>query len=375
MATPLASGYRFSGQAREKLSYGQVKRLAKSYGLPGDAIAQIAKGESGLYADVQQRDPGDRMVGYGLLQMTPNAWGKGSAAYRKMQSLGGVEAMRDPSKNMEMARFLYKAAGNKLTPWYGTRFLTNRKGEGTLGPIRATGATDAIGTPGTPAQTHLQFDPNSATGEALGTLLKLPARQRPPVTAPTAPSFSAAPVMASPIAQAAQQAQPEEPRTDLTSALQKIDRLGQNTGAQPTVTTPASGGGGGGGGGGSDVAFRGKPGSGVLELIHNDGGKGYGIKNGKVVDAPSTYSGVWAGHANHVHVAAGPSTVVALGKLAQRMGLHVGENPHFGGVNPVHTGGSYHYKGEAIDVSGDPKRMNAYSRAVEKYNRTRRLPS
>jgi hypothetical protein len=44
-------------------------------------------------------------------------------------------------------------------------------------------------------------------------------------------------------------------------------------------------------------------------------------------------------------------------------------------VNPVHTGGSYHYKGEAIDVSGDPKRMNAYSRAVEKYNRTRRLPS
>jgi hypothetical protein len=38
------------------------------------------------------------------------------------------------------------------------------------------------------------------------------------------------------------------------------------------------------------------------------------------------------------------------------MGLHVGENPHFGGVTPVHVQGSYHYKGEAIDVSGDPRR-------------------
>jgi hypothetical protein len=135
MATPLARGYAYSGSAKNRLSYGQVKQLAQAFGLPGDAIAQIAKGESSLYADVQQRDPGDAMVGYGLLQMTPNAWGKGSAAYKKMQSLGGIEAMSDPVKNMEMARFLYSAAGNKLSPWYGTRFLTNRSGEGSLGAV------------------------------------------------------------------------------------------------------------------------------------------------------------------------------------------------------------------------------------------------
>lgn len=120
----------------------------------------------------------------------------------------------------------------------------------------------------------------------------------------------------------------------------------------------------------------GATGSKVLELIHNDGsGKpGYGIKNGQVVNGSQVFSGVWAGHANHVHVAAGPETVVALGKLAQSMGLHVGENPHFGGVTPVHVPGSYHYKGEAIDVSGDPKKMDAFSRAVEQYNRSRQLP-
>jgi hypothetical protein len=68
-----------------------------------------------------------------------------------------------------------------------------------------------------------------------------------------------------------------------------------------------------------------------------------------------------------VHVAAGPKTVVELGKLAQRMGLHVGENPHFGGVDPVHVAGSYHYKGEAIDVSGDAKKMALFAQEVADY--------
>jgi hypothetical protein len=105
----------------------------------------------------------------------------------------------------------------------------------------------------------------------------------------------------------------------------------------------------------------------LLELIHNTGkGAGYAVKNGQRVNGPQFYSGVWAGHANHVHVAAGPDTVIALGKLAQKMGLQVGENPHFGGVHPVHVPGSYHNKGEAIDVSGDPGRMNAYAAAVER---------
>jgi hypothetical protein len=103
--------------------------------------------------------------------------------------------------------------------------------------------------------------------------------------------------------------------------------------------------------------------SGLFELIHK-GDQAYAVKNGRDVD-PSVYASVWDAHANHVHVAAGPNTVVKLGKLAQRMGLHVGENPHFGGVAPVHVKGSYHYKGEAIDVSGDPHKMNAYAKKVK----------
>lgn len=121
-------------------------------------------------------------------------------------------------------------------------------------------------------------------------------------------------------------------------------------------------------------ATPGKGGSKVLELIYNDGGSGYGIKDGQVVNGQQVFSGVWAGHADHVHVAAGPGTVEALGKLAQSLGLHVGENPHFGGVSPVHVQDSYHYKGEAIDVSGDPKLMKRFARKVEQYNRTQKLP-
>jgi hypothetical protein len=115
-----------------------------------------------------------------------------------------------------------------------------------------------------------------------------------------------------------------------------------------------------------------KGGSKIKELIFNDGGKGYAIKNGQRVDGRSFYSDVWAGHAGHVHVAAGPKTTVRLGKLAQSMGLHVGENPHFGGVTPVHVAGSNHYRGEAIDVSGDKAKMRAFARAVEGYQRSRR---
>lgn len=98
--------------------------------------------------------------------------------------------------------------------------------------------------------------------------------------------------------------------------------------------------------------------SNLLELFYNGPG-GVNVKNGRVVPR-----GFVSGHEDHVHVAAGPKTVVRLGKLAQRMGLHVGENPHFGGVEPVHAKGSYHYRDEAIDVSGDPQLMAEYARRV-----------
>lgn len=104
----------------------------------------------------------------------------------------------------------------------------------------------------------------------------------------------------------------------------------------------------------------------LFELIHKTANGGYAVKNGKKVSGPDVYGAVWNGHADHVHVAAGPETIVAVGKLAQKMGLRVGENSHFGGVHPVHVAGSYHNKDEAIDVSGDPHKMNAFAAKVER---------
>jgi hypothetical protein len=81
-------------------------------------------------------------------------------------------------------------------------------------------------------------------------------------------------------------------------------------------------------------------------------------------------------HEDHVHVAAGPTQIEALGKLAQRMGLTVSENPGFGdAVDPVHVAGSHHNRrgkskrtkktyGGAIDVSGDPEAMEEYAGRV-----------
>lgn len=45
--------------------------------------------------------------------------------------------------------------------------------------------------------------------------------------------------------------------------------------------------------------------------------------------------------------------IVAVGESLQRLGYEVSEHPAFGGVHPVHTAGSDHYSGHAIDVNDD----------------------
>lgn len=85
--------------------------------------------------------------------------------------------------------------------------------------------------------------------------------------------------------------------------------------------------------------------------------------------------GAIGGHGDHVHVAStNGDTMMELYRLAQSMGLRVGEFDGFEHVDPVHAKGSYHYSdtktskgrkvGEAMDVSGDPKKMAAFNRAV-----------
>jgi len=48
-----------------------------------------------------------------------------------------------------------------------------------------------------------------------------------------------------------------------------------------------------------------------------------------------------------------PKGIVALGKALQGLGVTVGEHPEFGGVEPVHTEGSLHYSGQALDLNAE----------------------
>jgi hypothetical protein len=163
MATPLERGYVFPGQpGAKRVSTKKLRRKARQYGLPAVAMQQISRGEANQIMNVQQPDPGDGMVGYGAFQFTPNAWGEGTAAMRKWEQLGGARGIVDDlDKQFEMARFLYKSAGNSFKPWYGTRYLTDRSGEGTLGPIRK-GANQ--GSPG-----NLNSGPGNSSLPTFGT--------------------------------------------------------------------------------------------------------------------------------------------------------------------------------------------------------------
>lgn len=143
---------------------------------------------------------------------------------------------------------------------------------------------------------------------------------------------------------------------DPLALAQNYAALGQQTQTTTKVRTT---------GGGSSAPSTGgnfSKGHSPLKEMFWQGQGGIDVKNGAKVP-----QGFVSGHQDHVHLAAGPKTVVELGHIAQRQfGLHVGENSHFGGVHPVHVQGSYHYKNEAIDVSGPPDKMRAFAHYVAK---------
>lgn len=103
-----------------------------------------------------------------------------------------------------------------------------------------------------------------------------------------------------------------------------------------------------------------RPSSQLLEMFYRGPG-GINVDNGKVVGRDFV-----DGHESHVHVAANPRDVLALGRLAQRMGLRVAENPRFGGVTQgAHVTNSLHYSRRAIDVSGgSPSLLRRFNRRV-----------
>jgi hypothetical protein len=194
--------------------------------------------------------------------------------------------------------------------------------------------------------------------------LTMPERPKVQATGPAAPSFTAKAVQAStpgPSSVVGNRLTAAGALTALETLQAQtpgtVDNSDKPTGAGASKTSSAD----------AVTGGTGFKGSGVRELFWQ-GQNGINLKNGQ----PEP-QGFVSGHTDHVHVAAGPKTVVALGKLAQSMGLHVGENPHFGGVNPVHVQGSYHYKDEAIDVSGDVKKMAAFAHRVAGYAKDRTL--
>lgn len=89
-------------------------------------------------------------------------------------------------------------------------------------------------------------------------------------------------------------------------------------------------------------------------------------------------TGAIGGHDTHAHVAfRDPQSALRGISLAQKLGLAVRENPYTDPVDPVHTEGSFHYQtfpglyrgkrlGEAIDVSGDPRKLTAFYKRLAK---------
>jgi hypothetical protein len=96
-------------------------------GLPGQTMAQIARGESNYHPFVVQHDPGDGNVGFGFFQFTPNAWGgPGNATYEKFMALGGQKGLENVERQFEMARWMYIQNGNSIVGvWHGSGYVTD----------------------------------------------------------------------------------------------------------------------------------------------------------------------------------------------------------------------------------------------------------
>jgi hypothetical protein len=226
-------------------------------------------------------------------------------------------------------------------------------------------ATRSVGTGRTPishAAGVTASAPDTDTAGGVAALLAATTQQKQyqtPITAPTPPQTGTTPAMAAPdIPQTVTPVAGEQTdsQQQLLAGLSDIlsQEQSQTTssgdrpqGAPPTPTRRSS-----------STSAKGL--SPLKELFYQGPG-GVDVKNGRVIPQGSV-----SGHQDHVHVAAGPKTVRYLGGLAQQLGLHVGENPAFGGVTPVHVKDSYHYRngGEAIDVSGNPAAMRRYAKSV-----------
>lgn len=110
------------------------------------------------------------------------------------------------------------------------------------------------------------------------------------------------------------------------------------------------------------VSAGSRPSGQLTELFYDP--TGTGVKRGQKI-------GPIGGHGDHVHVATGPKQLAAIKKLAVDMGLTITSEAEGFDGDGVHTAGSNHYKGRAVDVGGDPAKLAAFTRRVAKRYRVK----
>lgn len=342
------------------------------YGISGAALlAKLVKGESG-----------DRMGAVssanarGIAQFIPSTR---QAVIRKTK--GKVDPWRSRREAiagavMHLTGELGNAKGlegyNPGMSTYPSYILNQKVGDVGKQIRRAGGSTggggggSTGGSSGTPARTETTvtgagFNPGDVSALAALAQQTQPKPQAP-IGAPQGPQFSAQAVMPQGYQAPSAQPIPQQQGSSLTDLLSQIGQSGQSIPQVDVKTRTVEGSGGrqsgSGGGGGSRKGLKGDFGGPLLELFYNGPG-GVNVDNGKRVKR-----GFVSGHTDHVHVAAGPKTVRTLAKLAEDMGLTVRELAPYDKVDPVHTNGSYHYRNQAADISGDPRKMAEYSRRV-----------
>ena len=99
----------------------------------------------------------------------------------------------------------------------------------------------------------------------------------------------------------------------------------------------------------------------LMGLIQGKGSRRRGGGNGKIgqaikksyspgFDHEVLYGPNVEGHEGHLHLASDKG-LKRLGRVLEKKGFDVGEHPRFGNVTGVHTGGSHHYSGNALDIN------------------------
>lgn len=347
-------------------AYAEARRLGAS---PREAKALIAAGlvESNLQHDRYRNvGSGDR-DSVGFLQQRPSmGWGPPGESIEQdtRQFLAAAKKINRGGFNGSAGQLAQAVQRSAFPARYdqrgaeAERLLRSFSGGGSS-PARPS----APSAPPAEAPEPLTGGPSNGAVLAAQILARAPEPQQPrPSMGIATPEFAAGPRLptgAAPVLSGAGQA--PSPGAALSRALSSIAALGgQEAAPEAPEAADAPSGAESATSGGKPASANARAGRSPLLELFWQGPGGINVKNGKKVP-----QGFVDGHDRHVHVAAGPKTVLDLAKIAQSMGLNVGEHPKFGGVAAgAHVANSNHYANRAIDVTGSPAKLRAYARRI-----------